>query len=219
MEKEGSPWEQKQEPLTTRTEDSALGSGLRPDHRTHLGFKNCYWPVTVWGLLFSFLNENAYCVSLSLLYTSRMRGRGREVQTAFPFFHTFPEQVKLSCIQIWCVTRFWTPSLVPWLGFWGRRECVLQVGESWIAISTMAVWGRAQHCAQFLTYPVTVSKGCRNTYHRLGWLKTTKIYCLWFWRLQTQNQGAGKISSLSEGESVLCLFPGFWWLSPTLGIS
>ena len=47
----------------------------------------------------------------------------------------------------------------------------------------------------------------------------TEIYK--FWRSEAWNHGVGRVGSFwwPEGESVLCLSPGFWWFPATPGIS
>lgn len=49
-----------------------------------------------------------------------------------------------------------------------------------------------------------------------GRLNSTEIYSLTVWRSKFQSRGVGKV--LSEGESVPCLSPSFWWLPVILGI-
>ena len=54
--------------------------------------------------------------------------------------------------------------------------------------------------------------------HIFGDSKEQKFVLSWFWRPQVQNEGVGRLGSLSSGESVPCFSPSFSGLWAMLGL-
>lgn len=67
---------------------------------------------------------------------------------------------------------------------------------------------------------VLVFRTALTNYHKLGGLKQQEFILLWFWRTEVQNQVQKPWQGVwgSDGDTVLCLLPSFWWLLAVLSI-